>query len=86
MRQWIRQWGVAVVAGAVLLVGATEAWAARGVLQPRSCDPNYNWCAPSQGGQQNCDDCCDLEIGLHLGGFCNSEAESEFQGCLCRFG
>jgi hypothetical protein len=86
MWQPIRQSGLALVAGAVLLVGATEAWAARGVLRERACDPNYNWCAPSQGGQPNCNHCCDLDVGLGLGGFCNSEAESENQGCICYFG
>jgi hypothetical protein len=86
MQQWLRQWGIALVAVAVLVSGATEAWAARGVLRERSCDPNYNWCAPSQGGQHNCDRCCDESLQLDLGGFCNSFAETEFQGCICYFG
>ena len=86
MRQWIRQWSVVAVAVGMFGVGATEAWGARSVLRSRSCDPNYNWCAPSQGGQQNCNDCCDESIQLGLGGFCNSVAETEYQGCICYFG
>jgi hypothetical protein len=57
--------------------GATEAVAAHTQLAPRECD-EWNWCAPSQGGDPACDQCCG-----GAGGFCNSYEETEYQGCIC---
>jgi hypothetical protein len=69
---------VAAIAAGAFLFGATEALAAKGTLQRADCG-QWNWCAPSEGGQENCDICC----GLPTGGFCQSDAETEHQGCLC---
>jgi hypothetical protein len=56
----------------------SEALAVRGAVRAASCG-SYNWCAPSQGGQTRCDECCGGE-----GGFCYDAREDDnFQGCLC---
>jgi hypothetical protein len=66
------------VAG-VFAFGASEAFAARGEIIKRGCG-EWNWCAPSEGGPDNCDFCCGGE------GFCQSEEETQNQGCFCSRG
>jgi hypothetical protein len=63
----------------LLTAAATsEALAVRGAVRKADCG-TYNWCAPSQGGQENCTECCGGQRG-----FCYDEREEDnFQGCLC---
>ena len=65
--------------------GANAAYAASNVLTVAQCpiDPpgSYNWCAPSLGGQSNCDACCQLYE--YAGGLCLSFDETTKQDCLC---
>jgi len=74
----VRDLIVGAVALGAFAFGASEALAARGELSARACG-EWNWCAPSQGGQDNCDECC----GYPLGGFCINDDETEYQGCIC---
>jgi hypothetical protein len=57
--------------------GATEAYAARSVLLGSGCG-DWNWCAPSEGGDENCNTCCGPS-----GGFCTDYREAPEQYCLC---
>jgi hypothetical protein len=66
-----------VVVVGVFAFGASEAFAARGEIIKRECGA-WNWCAPSEGGQENCNDCCFPDDGL-----CISFQETENQGCVC---
>jgi hypothetical protein len=72
------------ILGAVVLAafgfGAEAAYAARNVLRDPICD-EWNWCAPSRGGPDNCNECC--ELNEYTYGVCFSEAETEWQGCVC---
>jgi hypothetical protein len=67
---------------AAIGIGANEAYASRASVVARDCG-EWNWCAPSQGGQMNCNRCCD---NGELGGFCNTDWEHEYQGCICYAG
>jgi hypothetical protein len=63
--------------------GAREAWGAHQVNGTSSCG-TWNWCAPSQGGAANCDDCCNQQSGGDDGGLCYDDRELDnFVGCLC---
>jgi hypothetical protein len=73
---------VTVFAVLALMVGANEAFGAVNSVRFPNCPSNYNWCAPSQGGIQNCNACCFL-FGSESGGLCISQAEMSDQGCLC---
>ena len=73
----VRNVVVAVLAMGVFAFGATEAYAARGELRTRGCG-EWNWCAPSEGGQENCNNCCASQLG-----FCLTEDETPYQGCVC---
>ena len=76
----VRDVVVVVLAVGVFAFGASEAYAARGELRARDCG-DWNWCAPSQGGQANCQACCgDLE------GVCLTYDETPYQGCICSGG
>jgi hypothetical protein len=76
-----------LAAAAAALVGvwafsASEAWAARSAVFTATCG-TYNWCAPSQGGQANCDFCCQ-QGGVYDGGICFDDREQDdFMGCIC---
>jgi hypothetical protein len=74
---------VAGVVAAALAVGAREALAGGPAVRTANCPAEYNWCAPSLSGDPdaNCDECCQAEE--FEGGFCNSYAETENQGCIC---
>ena len=67
-----------VVAGLGVTFGASEAYAGRSSLGQATCPTNYNWCAPSLGGQDNCNTCCNS-----LDSICYDRREVEDQGCLC---
>jgi hypothetical protein len=73
-----------VVVGLVL--GASEGYAARSSILGDPCEDcnelNWNWCAPSVGGQQTCDFCC-AACGVSETGTCVNSEETEFQGCHC---
>lgn len=75
MLERIRNGALATVAALVLAFGGSEALAGTGA--PRDCG-EWNWCAPSQGGQGNCNDCCGV-----AGGVCLNSEEVPQQGCLC---
>ena len=60
--------------------GGKQAYAARTVFLDPNCGA-WNWCAPSQGGQQNCDACCVLQE--YSWGICFSTEEFEGTGCVC---
>jgi hypothetical protein len=76
---------------AALTFAANEAVAARRALAldfcTEWCEPlfeTWNACAPSSGGDTNCDLCCDVCFGSGgNGGECLSYSEEEWQGCLC---
>lgn len=70
--------GLTVVAA--MAFGAQEAFASRSSIMTRDCG-DWNWCAPSQGGEFNCDFCCGP-----LGGVCQTDWETEYQGCICNAG
>ena len=69
------------IAVATIAFGAKEAWAGSNAITAQSRPGQYNWCAPSQGGQQNCDRCCGLSG--YSGGLCQNFNESTTQACLC---
>jgi hypothetical protein len=73
-----------VVAGLVL--GASEGYAARATILGTPCEDcnnlNWNWCAPSVGGEETCDFCC-AACEVAPTGTCISFEETEFQGCRC---
>ena len=71
----IRNGAIAVAVALVVAFGGSEALAGTGAS--RDCG-EWNWCAPSQGGQENCDDCCGID-----GGTCVNSEETPFQGCFC---
>jgi hypothetical protein len=70
-----------LVTAVMVGVGVSELWASRPVARPPFCD-DWNWCAPSRGGQHDCTDCCGITTGIP-GGFCNSHIEEDAQGCIC---
>ena len=75
MLERIRNGAVATVVALVLAFGGSEALAGTGA--PRDCG-EWNWCAPSQGGEENCDACCGID-----GGICTNWDETMNQGCWC---
>lgn len=80
---------VVVVAG--FTFAGSEAVAARSALHldfcTEWCEPlfeTWNACAPSVGGDTNCDLCCDVCFGSGgSGGWCVSDDEVPEQGCIC---
>jgi hypothetical protein len=83
----IRELLVAAFVVAGLVLGASEGYAARSTFMGDLCEDcnelNWNWCAPSVGGQVTCDACCDACNSGDLGGTCVNSEETEFQGCHC---
>jgi hypothetical protein len=75
MLERIRDGALATAVALVLAFGGSEALAGTG--GPRDCG-EWNWCAPSQGGEDNCDFCCG-----EFGGTCINSDEAPWQGCLC---
>lgn len=75
------------IAISTLALAAREAVGAQSALRKVDCGDG-NWCAPSHGGQTNCDDCCNAAFNTLNGGFCFSFEEDPAegikpQGCLC---
>jgi len=69
---------VFMVGGLGVTFGVSEAYAASSSLRQATCPTNYNWCAPSLGGQNNCNKCCGSDESI-----CYDYREIEDQGCLC---
>jgi hypothetical protein len=84
MKERFRNLLVGAGLAVALMLGATEAFAGRGALNGdcEVCNAiQYNWCAPSLGGEPWCDACC---VACDwTGGNCHSMAETEAQGCEC---
>lgn len=72
---------VLAVAVSALTIGVREVAAAQRFARVQSCG-SYNWCAPSQGEDRNCTECC--QALSFTDGMCYDYREQdEFQGCLC---
>lgn len=68
-----------LVAVATVSAATNAVYAERAMVKSVGDCGSYNACAPSQGGQVNCDNCCGPN-----GGFCYDFREADnFQGCLC---
>jgi len=64
---------------ATVAFGGKEALAGQAALSTSSSCGSYNWCAPSQGSDVNCNTCCP-----RFGGLCyDYREEDNFIGCLC---
>lgn len=73
----------AVAVLSIATIGVREAAAAQRFATVQSCG-SYNWCAPSQGGPDNCTTCCQALGPQYDGGICyDPREENGFQGCLC---
>lgn len=73
----------AVTVALALALGVREAAAAQAYAKTAQCG-SYNWCAPSIGGQGNCDECCIAADPNSSGGICYDPREEDgFIGCLC---
>ena len=60
-----------LLAVGALLFGANEAYAASNAITVANCPGQYNWCAASLGGPDNCTECC--QNSQYLNGFCFSQ-------------